>query len=237
LIKDLVGRIRLDLQNAADERSAGAYSRFFKEEVKCYGIKTATVSKMARDYYLETKHLGKKEMFLICEELLKSDYNEEAFIALDWAYRTKAKYEKEDFFVFERWLNDYINNWAKCDTLCNHTIGSMVEKFPQLVEHLKQWAKSDNRWLRRASAVTLIIPAKKGHFLKEIIEIADLLLIDDDDLVQKGYGWLLKETSGQHQNEVFNYIMQNKTVMPRTALRYAIEKMPLNLKRQAMAKN
>jgi 3-methyladenine DNA glycosylase AlkD len=236
LAEDLIGRIRSDLQDAADEKYAATCLRFFKEEVKCYGAKTDTVSKIARTYYPEIKSLGKKDIFLLCEELLKSDFNEEAFIAFDWAFRSQTRFEKEDFYVFEGWLNNYVNNWAKCDTLCNHTIGSMVEKFPQLLEYLKLWAKSDNRWFRRASAVTLIIPAKKGHFLKDIFEIADLLLIDKDDLVQKGYGWLLKEASRQHQNEVFKYIMQNKTAMPRTALRYAIEKMPESLKREAMAK-
>ncbi len=73
-------------------------------------------------------------------------------------------------------------------------------------------------------------------FLEDVFEIADILLSDKDDLVQKGYGWMLKEASRQHQREVFNYIMRKKTVMPRTALRYAIEKMPEDLRRRAMKK-
>ena len=64
--------------------------------------------------------------------------------------------------------------------------------------------------------------------------IADILLEDKDDLVQKGYGWLLKEASRTHQDQVFEYVMRNKAVMPRTALRYAIEKMPEELRRKAM---
>jgi 3-methyladenine DNA glycosylase AlkD len=102
---------------------------------------------------------------------------------------------------------------------------------------LKQWAKQDNRWLKRAAAVTLIIPAKKGMFLEHIFEIADILLHDADDLVQKGYGWMLKAASQSHQQEVFHYVMQHKATMPRTALRYAIEKMPQDMRQQAMAKN
>ena len=101
---------------------------------------------------------------------------------------------------------------------------------------MKTWAKSDNRWVKRASAVTLIIPARQGKFLQDIFEIADILLLDRDDLVQKGYGWMLKATSEAHQNEVFEYVMKNKARMPRTALRYAIEKMPEDLKMKAMAK-
>ena len=88
----------------------------------------------------------------------------------------------------------------------------------------------------RASAVSLIIPARKGLFLDTIFEIADNLLLDKDDLVQKGYGWMLKAASESHQQQVFDYIMKNKIKMPRTALRYAIEKMPKNFKIIAMEK-
>jgi 3-methyladenine DNA glycosylase AlkD len=233
---DVITEIRKELKQASDEKTSSMYSRFFKEEVSFYGVKTAIVTLIARAHYPLVKSWGKNEILVLCEELLKSDYNEEAFIAFDWAYRRHKEYVPGDLLVFERWLTSYVNNWAKCDTLCNHTVGYLVEQFPQLAVNLKQWAKSENRWLRRASAVTLIIPAKKGYFLKEIIEIADLLLMDKDDLVQKGYGWMLKEASVQHRDEIFAYIMQNKAVMPRTALRYAIEKMPQNLKQQAMAK-
>ena len=90
--------------------------------------------------------------------------------------------------------------------------------------------------MRRAAAVTLIIPSKNGKFLKDIFEIADLLLTDREDLVQKGYGWLLKAACQKHESEVFHYVMSNKQVMPRTALRYSIEKMPSELKKRAMAK-
>ena len=57
---------------------------------------------------------------------------------------------------------------------------------------------------------------------------------DEEDLVQKGYGWMLKEASKKHREEVFEYIMRRKSEMPRTALRYAIEKMPEDLRRKAM---
>lgn len=90
--------------------------------------------------------------------------------------------------------------------------------------------------MKRAAAVSLIIPARKGLFLNEIFSIADTLLHDKDDLVQKGYGWMLKAASQAHEKEVFKYVISKKTTMPRTALRYAIEKIPKELKTIAMAK-
>ena len=109
--------------------------------------------------------------------------------------------------------------------------------YPEFISNLKSWTGSENRWLRRASAVTLILPARKGEFLEEVFKISDLLLEDKDDLVQKGYGWMLKEASKKHQQEVFEYVMKKKGEMPRTALRYAIEKMPEELRRRAMERS
>ncbi len=233
---DILSQIRQELTQAVDEKTRNTYQRYFKEGVVAYGVKTSLVSKIAAKYYAQVKLSGKKEIFRLCEELWKSNYNEETYIACEWSYRLHRLYEPDDFYIFENWLKKYINNWAKCDTFCNHTVGSLVARFPQFLKNLKEWTKSPNRWLRRAAAVTLIIPAKQGKFLKDILEIADALLTDGDDLVQKGYGWLLKDASKKHIDEVFSYIMKNKKMMPRTALRYAIERMPPELKQKAMAK-
>ena len=110
-------------------------------------------------------------------------------------------------------------------------------KFPKQVDTLMAWAKSPNRWLKRAAAVTLIVPAKKGLFLAESLKISDLLLTDTDDLVQKGYGWLLKAQTEKHSTEILTYVIKNKSTMPRTALRYAIEKLPKEQKSLAMKKD
>jgi 3-methyladenine DNA glycosylase AlkD len=111
-----------------------------------------------------------------------------------------------------------------------------MERYPEYIDKLYGWARSENRWVRRAAAVTLIVPAKHGKFLKEAFRIADILLKDKEDLVQKGYGWLLKEASRLHHEEVFAYLMKHRDVMPRTAFRYALEKMPQQLRAKAMAK-
>jgi len=236
MTQDILAAVRDELQQQADEKTRIDSKRYFKEDFICYGVKTVTVTKIAQKYWPEIKHLPKKEIFTLCEELFRADYMEEAFIACEWVYRLRSQYEKADFAVMENWIAKYINNWAKCDTLCNHSVGTLVEMYPQYAENLKQWARSENRWLRRAAAVTLIIPAREGRFLQNIFQIADILLADQDDLVQKGYGWMLKAASQAHQTEVFEYVMRNKKAMPRTALRYAIEKMPEDLKKRAMEK-
>lgn len=232
----IIIRIKNDLKEQMDEKTKDSFQRFFKEEVKCYGVKTNAVEKIAKKYFEEIKTLDKREIYFFCEQLLKSGYCEEAFIAANWTYWFN-NFDKKDIKVFERWIDKYIDNWAKCDSFCNHTVGSFLEKYPEEVSILKKWSGAKNRWMKRASAVSLIIPAKKGDFLKEIFEIADILLLDKDDMVQKGYGWMLKEASRKHQKEVFKYVLKKKKEMPRTSLRYAIEKMPRELRVIAMSKD
>ena len=235
-MSDVIELVRQELKKNADLKEIKKGQHFFKEKVMFYGVKTAVVGKIGREFFKAIKDKNKSEIFVLCEKLWQSGYMEESYIACNWSYYIRRDYKPEDFKVFEKWINHYVSNWAACDTLCNHTIGSLVEMYPEYLSDLKEWAKSKNRWVRRASAVSLIIPARKGKFLNDIFEIADILLLDMDDLVQKGYGWMLKEASKLHRKEVFDYVINNKKVMPRTALRYAIEKMPKELKVKAMAK-
>ena len=235
-MKNIIGNLREELIRNADEKTKLSGERFFKEAVKIYGLKSAAIKQMSKEYYKSLKDKDKEEIFRLCEEFLKSGYLEESFFACDWSYNVRKQFTKEDFKTFEMWINKYVTNWATCDTLCNHTVGTFIEMYPEYLEGLKKWAHSKNRWVKRAAAVSLIVPARKGMFLKEIFEIADILHSDSDDMVQKGYGWMLKVASEVHQKDVFQYIMRKKATMPRTSLRYAIEKMPKELKVKAMAK-
>jgi 3-methyladenine DNA glycosylase AlkD len=230
----ILDKIRQELVNNIDEKTQVTSQHYFKEKVKPYGVKSAIVTKISRENFNLIKGNPKSEIFDICEQLWQSGYLEESFIACNWSYAIRKQYEPNDFRVFEKWVNLYVNNWASCDTLCNHTLGEFIEIYPAFLTSLKEFAKSENRWMRRASAVSLIIPARKGKFLGDILEIANILLTDTDDMVQKGYGWMLKAASESHQQEIFDLVMQKKAIMPRTALRYAIEKMPKELKTMAM---
>jgi 3-methyladenine DNA glycosylase AlkD len=235
-MNSIINNIRRELKRNSDPKTKKSNRRFFKEKIKLYGVKTPVAIKIGKAFLKEIEGQKKTEVFDLCEEFWRSGYLEESFIACLWAYSVRKDFRPEDFKVFEKWVNKFVGNWASCDTLCNHTIGAFMEMYPEQVPGLKDWAASKNLWVRRASAVSLIVPAKQGKFLKDILEIADILLLDQDDLVQKGYGWLLKAASHKHRKEIFDYIMKKKAIMPRTALRYAIEKIPKGLRKKAMEK-
>jgi 3-methyladenine DNA glycosylase AlkD len=233
----VIARIREDLKAGADPEIRLTSRHFFKEEIACYGLKTAAVTRIAKKYWKEIRSRDKAEIFRLCEDLYRSGMMEEAFIVSTWVPDLAGRFEPGDLTVFRHWIGTYITNWAACDSFCNHAVGDFIEKYPECIDELKRWTQSGNRWMRRASAVSLIVPAKHGKFLNDVIEIAGLLLSDNDEMVRKGYGWLLKEASRKHTGEVFAFVMQNRKEMPRTALRYAIELMPKEMKAEAMKKD
>lgn len=247
---NIIEKIRENLLAVADEKTAESTKRFFKNEIFCLGVKSPDVKKITKDIHNSFLKNQKKEfVFDIAEKIMQNKSLEEFSMASEFIFSCKNQYTKEDMSFFEKIIDNYVSNWASCDVFCNHTVGAFVELFPEYVDSLKEWTKSDNLWKRRASAVSLIIPARKALFLDDILYIAENLLIDKEDMVQKGYGWLLKAasltetfvhidetTKTTHHDAVFNFILKYKGKMPRTSLRYAIEKFNPEEKKICMAK-
>jgi 3-methyladenine DNA glycosylase AlkD len=239
--EDILEQVRQALVAGIDAKALASSHRYFKEgeAAKVHGVKMVEVRRIAKTGFRQIKEYPKAAIYALCEALWQSGYLEEAVVACEWSESLHKKYESADFAVFERWLNRYVTNWADCDTLCTRTAGTFLMKYPDHLSKLSDWTKSPNRWVRRGSAVSLTVPARKGLFLNSIFEIAGLLLPDTDDLVQKGYGWMLKEASESGEvslQAVFDFVMEHRAAMPRTAFRYAIEKMPAAMKAEAMKK-
>jgi len=232
----IIQDIKKELRENVDEQYRQSIQRFFKEEIKLLGVKTPIFRKITQKYFSAIQDRPKQEIFNLCEKLLESGFMEELGVAFDWAFRLRHKFEKTDFTILESWLKKYVTNWGACDSFCYRALGHFIYKFPEYFPKVKKWTVSKNRWVRRASAVVLIYSLEEKKSLAPVFEIADILLLDKDDMVQKGYGWMLKVASNHEPNKVFEYVMRNKKEMPRTALRYAIEKLSPDLRKQAMAK-
>lgn len=231
---ETLAQLRAMLQANADPERRIGQERYFKGTIRSLGIPMPVVLKIARAFGKEVKSRPKTEIFRLCESLWKSGNFEESIIACHWSRYPKKEYASTDMKVFAHWVRDYVGNWASCDTFCNHTVAMLVEKFPGQLPALKTWARSRNRWMKRAAAVSLIVPASKGLFTGDILDIAEILLEDDDDMVQKGYGWLLKVAWEAQPAALYAFVAAHKNRMPRTALRYAIEKWPERRRKEAL---
>ncbi|MFO8110727.1 MAG: DNA alkylation repair protein [Thermoplasmata archaeon] len=200
-------------------------------------VMTPDVRSIAKKYFTEIKTHPKEKILGCCEELLETRKWELQVIAFQWAFKLKKSYVEEDFEIFERWLDLYVDGWGACDDLCTHALGELVFQYPEPVERVGGWTSSDNMWKRHAAAVTMLYSVHRGKHLDHVFHIADSLLHDEEELVQNGYGWMLKVASVPYRQEVYDYVIRNKTTMPRTSLRYAIEKMPEQMRKKAMEKN
>lgn len=206
----------------------------YQEKPKLYGVPSPNVRKISSKFFSRVKKKTKQEILHLCEDLLESGYSEERIVAFDWAFRLRKSYEEPDFQRLETWLERFVRSWGACDDLCTHAFGAFIFQLPEFIPKIKKWTTSANRWMRRAGAVVLIYSIRRKKHLGSIFKMADALLTDQDIMVQKGYGWMLKEASNHYPKEVFDYVMRNKKKMPRTALRYAIEKLSPELRKEAM---
>ena len=200
-------------------------------------LATPAVRAVSRETFAQVRKEDMAHIFELCEALLSSNSWEERTIAFDWAYRCRKAFAETDFARFEDWLRDYVTDWGGCDDFCTHAFGRLIYQYPAMLPQVMPWTASSNRWFRRASAVVLIYGIRRDVFFDAAFQTADALLTDGDDMVQKGYGWMLKEVSKRTPMPVFDYVMAHKQTMPRTALRYAIEKLEPSLRQQAMRRD
>lgn len=242
--KKIINGLRSALRKKIDPVYKQVSLGFFKERIKLYGVRHADEQKIANAFFKKIKPWPLAKKLRLIEKLLQSNYNEEFAIGADWLFRLRAELDIKHFKIFERWLFLYVTNWAMCDDFCTHILGYLIYQRPELVPKTFVWLKNKNHFVRRAAAVCHIHAVKKsspfnilknkGDYLKTVTAAAQALMPDAHYLVQKGYGWLLKEASNVFPKEIYNFVQANKNKMSRTALRYAVEKMPASWKKKAM---
>ncbi|MBU1135569.1 MAG: DNA alkylation repair protein, partial [Nanoarchaeota archaeon] len=224
--ENIISEIRRELKENIDEKYRKGSIIFFKEKIKPYSVRIPVVRQIARNHFSEIKELDFDKTIAICEELLESGWHEETTIAFAFINCFEKSFNENTINLFEKWIEKYVHNWAHCDDFCPTCVGSLVQKYPQLTERIFSWTDSKNRWMKRASTVTYVLLARRGLFLEEILRTAEKLLHDEDDLVQKGVGWMLKEYTNCDPKPIIAFVDKHKETMPRTTLRYAIEKLP-----------
>lgn len=225
-----------ELHACADPAHMEGARAFFKEAINPLGVRSRDLNAVVSRHWRQVKALPAPQLLALSEALWDCGFFEGPSLACKWCAHSLPTLGLAAFDTFERWLGTRVDNWAHCDDLCSHCVGGLLALHPELVERTLPWTQSHNRWLRRGAAVSCVLPARHGLLLGHALRVADLLLEDKDDLVRKGYGWLLKEASKPWPHEIFEFVLQRRGTMPRVALRYAIEHMPPDWRRKAMAK-
>lgn len=226
-MNDLLNEIRAELRRLGRAEGRESTQRFHKsdERVDPYGVAAPDVQRMARDIYRRVKAWPVAERDRLCLELWESGKSEEGALVCYLYRRFGKQCGAREFRMFARWIDRYVYNWGHTDGISLWLLGASIANEPQLIGELDSWTRSKNRWKRRAVAVALVPSARRGLHTSAILRIAQPLVLDADDMVQKGVGWLLKETYPKRPVEVVRFLMARSGKVPRLVLRYAAEKM------------
>jgi 3-methyladenine DNA glycosylase AlkD len=231
----VAAQIRDALRDGGSAEHAAGVQWFFKEEIESHGWYTADLRRAMRSCRREI--LRERDLdFLVqvADQLFSSLVLEEKIAAVFLLEKMEAKFGDREFKLFESWL-DRISSWSDHDALVHDLIAPMVLAKPARVKNVFRWARSKNRWHRRAACVALIRGTRAKMFLPEITRLSDTLLADQDDMVQKGLGWLLRETAKYDAKRTLPYLLKIRDRTPRLVLRTACETLPKAMKKRVLA--
>jgi 3-methyladenine DNA glycosylase AlkD len=228
--KQLAKQAIRELKAAANVRVAKQAKFYFKpdEEVWVFGVVTPTQRKIASELYQRVRGEWKVEDALsFCDILIRRRELEAKNIGLFLLARYKKSFDQDLLQSVESWLaGDHCANWAATDALCGEVLSPLVRRHPALIARLKTWTGKRNLWLRRASAVAMVHCARRGEHLDDVYAIAESLFKYPEDLIHKATGWLLREAGKPDPQRLEAFLLEHGPKIPRTALRYSIERFP-----------
>ncbi len=225
MINDRVLGIQKELRRLADKEIAEHSQRFFQTAKGQYGhgdrflgIRVPALRKIAGQYRGVSVEQASR--------LLKSEFHEERLLAL---LLLMAMFKKADDegrrAIYTLYLENtrFINNWDLVDCSAEHIVGAYLRGGDKTT--LYDLAVSDMLWERRISIMSTFGFIKHGEFA-DTLRIAEILLADKEDLIHKAVGWMLREIGKRNIETEEQFLKKHYRQMPRTMLRYAIEKFP-----------
>jgi len=227
--------IRRVLKDGGSAPHSEDVQRFFKEEVQSRGWYTAELRKFAVRFRRSiARERGMDFLIQVADQLFSGRILEEKALAVFLLEKQTGNFGDNEFQRFASWL-DRVTSWADHDALAHYLLAPMVAADPDRCRQAFLWAKSRNRWRRRAACVALIRGARERRFFAEILRLSNQLLHDEDDMVQKGLGWLLRETAKADPKHTLPYLMRIRKNAPRLVLRTACETLSVRAKKKILS--
>lgn len=222
-------------------RPSGTFdaSRYFRgaSDLGFYNIGTKRMRSLAREIYRSHReNWSIDDALAFGDRLIRDRHLEVKGVAIEVVACYRRAFEPRLLSVWKRWLADgHSSNWATTDAICGSLIGPLLVQHPELLKRVAGWVRHPNMWVRRASAVSVIPSIRRGISLDLAYQIAAELHPDKEDLIQKAAGWMLREAGRVNEARLERYLVTNGPTIPRTTLRYAIERFD-EVKRQMLLK-
>jgi 3-methyladenine DNA glycosylase AlkD len=221
-------------------RPAGEFdaSRYFRgaADLGFYNVGSSHVRALAKTIYRQHKDSWAIHDALgFADALMPDRHLEVKGLAVELMACFRKSFTPALLPAWKRWLvRDCASNWATTDAICGLLIGPLVLAHPALAPVVASWCRHRNMWVRRASAVALIPLARRGLALDRAYAVAQRLHGDREDLIQKAVGWLLREAGKADAARLERYLRKHGPAIPRTTLRYAIERFPVARRRRLL---
>ena len=233
----MIDLIKRNLEEKSNPEKAKILQRFFKTGKGQYGegdifigVTVPEIRKTANEY--------KNLKFAEIQKLLNSKIHEHRVAGLIILVKQfKKGSEQEKCKVFDFYIKNFkcVNNWDLVDLSSHHIIGIYLLDHPEKTSLLYKWATSKNLWERRIAIISTFEFIRKNKF-EESLKLAEILLNDKHDLIHKAVGWMLREIGKRDQQAEEMFLEKYYKKMPRTMLRYAIEKFAPEKRKYYMAK-
>jgi len=231
----IADHIRRLLKDGGSAPHGEGVQHFFKEEIQSRGWHTAEMRKVATRFRRAIiKEMGADFLVQVADQLFRGRMLEEKVFAVLMLEKLPAKFGDAEFHLFEKWL-DRISSWADHDGLVHYLIAPMIAATPARKVSPFRWAKSPKRWHRRAACVAFIQGTRQKLFFPEVVRLSNTLLDDEDDMVQKGLAWLLRETAKADPRRTVPYLMKIRDRAPRLVLRTACETLTPALRKKILS--
>jgi 3-methyladenine DNA glycosylase AlkD len=228
-------------QLTALSRPAGTFdaSRYFRsaDHLGFLNVGTKTVRAMGRAIAREhAESWGARGAMVFANTLIPDRYLEVKGVGIEALACFRREFTSDLLPAWKRWLaKNYSSNWATTDSICGALIGPLLVAHPRLISLMPAWSRDKNMWVRRASAVALIPAVRRGVALDVAYQVARRLHSDKEDLIQKAVGWMLREAGKSDPGRLEKYLRANGGMIPRTTVRYAIERFAPRKRRALLA--
>lgn len=214
--------LQKDVKKLENKKKAKVLAGFFKTGEGEYGFGDVFLGipvPESRKIALKYRDLGFEDIL----QLLRSEIHEERLIALLILVHQFQHDEMLQRRIYEFYLKNtkFVNNWDLVDSSADKIVGAYLSDKPKTV--IYKLAKSSNLWERRIAMISTFYFIKNKEFT-DAIGVAEVLITDENDLIQKAVGWMLREVGNRDKKTEVQFLKKNHKVMGRTALRYAIEK-------------
>ncbi|HEY7283953.1 MAG TPA: DNA alkylation repair protein [Vicinamibacterales bacterium] len=205
-------------------------SRYFRgdQDFAFYNVGTAKMRALARSIHVDHRHWTIDEAMAFADILMVDRHLEAKAVGVEVVARHSREFTP---VLLARWKEWFVRNrsanWATTDHICGALIGPLLVGHPRAAARLRSWSTHSNMWVRRASIVGVIRLARKGLALDQLYSVARRLHANKEDLIQKAVGWALREAGKADPDRLERYLRANGPRIPRTTLRYAIERFPV----------